>query len=64
MTQLERAVKTSFRIDFYLRQRGHAEKSTQGSEADNRYAFCGMEDICAPEVHHLRSREDMGGKYI
>jgi hypothetical protein len=30
-------------------------------EAGNRCAFCGMDDIYALEIHHIRSREDGGG---
>lgn len=30
-------------------------------EAGNRCAFCGMEDIHALEIHHIKNREDGGG---
>ncbi|MBI2412892.1 MAG: HNH endonuclease [Deltaproteobacteria bacterium] len=30
-------------------------------EADNKCAFCSMEDIHVLEIHHIRSREDGGG---
>jgi len=30
-------------------------------EASNSCAFCGMEDIHALEIHHIRNREDGGG---